>query len=112
MAGPIEVDDSNFDREVLETTLPVLVDFWAEWCAPCKMISSIVAEIGNKYVGRLKVASLNVDNSPIKASQYGVMSIPSLLVFQGGEEVERIVGALPKAHLISKLEEILGRGNQ
>ena len=108
MAEPIEVDDSNFDQEVLGAALPVLVDFWAEWCAPCKMISPIVAEIGDEYAGRLKVASLNVDNSPITASQYGVMSIPSLLVFQGGKEIERIVGALPKEHLVSKLEEILG----
>jgi len=109
MAKPVEVNDSNFDQEVLESSLPVLVDFWAEWCAPCRMISPVVEEIGDEYEGRLKVASLNVEDCPITASQYGVMSIPSLLVFQEGEEVERIVGALPKERLISKLEVILGK---
>ncbi len=112
MAGPIEVNDSNFGQEVLKSSLPVLVDFWAEWCAPCRMISTLVEEIGAEYEGRLKVASLNVDDSPITTSQYGVMSIPSLLVFQEGKEVKRMVGALPKEHLIAKLEEILERDHQ
>ncbi len=110
MAKLMEVNDANFEQEVLKSSLPVLVDFWAQWCAPCRMISPIVEEIGEDYEGRLKVVSLNVDDNPITASQYAVMSIPSLLIFQDGKEVERIVGALPKEYLVSKLEGILGKG--
>lgn len=107
MAKVVEVNDRNFAQEVLASSLPVLVDFWAEWCAPCKMVSPVVEEIAAQFEGRLKVASLNVDENPITASQYSVMSIPSLLLLKGGREVERIVGAHPKKHLISKLEGIL-----
>jgi thioredoxin 1 len=107
MVKVVEVNDGNFAQEVLASSLPVLVDFWAEWCAPCKMVSPVVEEIAVQFEGRLKVASLNVDDNPITASQYSVMSIPSLLLLKGGSEVERIVGAYPKKHLISKLEGIL-----
>jgi len=107
MAKVVEVNDGNFAQEVLASSLPVLVDFWAEWCAPCKMVSPVVEEIAAQFEGRLKVASLNVDDNPITTSQYSVMSIPSLLFLKGGSEVERIVGAYPKKHLISKLEGIL-----
>jgi thioredoxin 1 len=107
MAEVVEVNDGNFAQEVLASSLPVLVDFWAEWCAPCKMVSPVVEEIAAEFEGRLKVASLNVDDNPITTSQYSVMSIPSLLLLKGGSEVERIVGAYPKKHLISKLEGIL-----
>lgn len=107
MAKVVEVNDGNFAQEVLASSLPVLVDFWAEWCAPCKMVSPVVEEIAAEFEGRLKVASLNVDDNPITTSQYSVMSIPSLLLLKGGSEVERIVGAYPKKHLISKLEGIL-----
>ncbi len=107
MAKVVEVNDGNFAQEVLASSLPVLVDFWAEWCAPCKMVSPVVEEIAAQFEGRLKVASLNVDDNPITTSQYSVMGIPSLLLLKGGSEVERIVGAYPKKHLISKLEGIL-----
>ncbi len=93
----IQVTDKNFKKEVLESKEPVLVDFWAEWCAPCRMIAPAVAEIAKIYSGRLKVAKLNVDEAPGIAGQYGITGIPTLAVFKNGEMVERIVGAMPKA---------------
>lgn len=103
----IELTDLNFEDEVLKSDKLVLVDFWAEWCAPCKMIAPIVEEIANEYADRLKVGKLNVDYNPKTAMKYGIMSIPTLLLFQNGRVIEQIVGAMPKKNLLAKLEKYL-----
>lgn len=93
----IEITTDNFEQEVKQSDVPVLVDFWAEWCAPCKMISPIVDELSTEKAGQLKVAKVNVDEQPDIASTYGIISIPTLLLFKGGQVVEQKVGAAPKA---------------
>ncbi|CUT04808.1 thioredoxin [Candidatus Kryptobacter tengchongensis] len=103
----IELTDLNFEDEVLKSDKLVLVDFWAEWCAPCRMIAPIIEEIANEYADRLKVGKLNVDYNPKTAMKYGIMSIPTLLLFQNGRVIEQIVGAMPKKNLLAKLEKYL-----
>ena len=100
----VKVDDTNFKQEVLESNLPVLVDFWAEWCAPCQIIAPAVEEIAKEYQGKLKVCKLNVDEGQSTASEYKIMGIPTLAIFKKGKIVETIVGALPKEELESKLK--------
>ncbi|NJL93193.1 MAG: thioredoxin [Anaerolineae bacterium] len=105
MAGKsIEVTTANFQAEVLDASEPVLIDFWAEWCGPCKMIAPLVEELSNDYAGRLKVGKLDADAHPEIMMQYGIMSIPTLLLFKGGEPVARIVGYKPKGDLVNKIE--------
>jgi thioredoxin 1 len=99
----VAVDDATFQKEVLGAATPVLVDFWAIWCGPCKMIAPIVEELAKEYNGKLKVLKMDVDANPRTAVQFGIRSIPTLLVFKGGQVVEQIVGAVPKRHLIDKL---------
>lgn len=101
------VTDSDWKTEVLESDKPVLVDFWAEWCGPCRMVSPIVEEIGEEQGDTLKVVKLNVDEAPGTAREYGVMSIPTLMLFRDGEEVKRIVGAKGKQQLLADLEEFI-----
>lgn len=109
MSAPIELTDDNFEAEVLKSDKPVLVDFWAVWCGPCRIVSPIVEEIGKEYEGKLKVGELNVDNNSRIASQYGIMSIPSLLFFKAGQVVDQVVGAVPKQQLTDKVDKILGK---
>ena len=103
-----ELTDDNFEQEVLKSDVPVLVDFWAEWCAPCRAIAPAVEEIAEEYQGKAKVGKLDVDNNPKVAVEYGIRSIPTLLVFKNGEVAEQIVGAVPKSQLVSKLEGAMG----
>ena len=103
MAKPSVVTDVTFDKEVLQADLPVLVDFWAVWCGPCKMIAPIVDELAGQYDGKLKVLKLDVDENQGTAMNYGVMGIPTLILFKGGKAVERITGYMPKERLLSKL---------
>jgi len=100
MAGnAVEVNDANFQSEVAQSPLPTLVDFWAPWCGPCRMVAPIVEELAKEYSGKLKVAKINVDDSPGIASRFGIQSIPTLMVFKGGKPVERIVGAVMRQTL-------------
>lgn len=96
--------DSSWELEVLGSDKPVLVDFWAEWCGPCRMIGPLVEELSNEYEGKALVGKLNVDENPGVASKYGIRSIPTLLVFKGGEVVDKIVGAVPKTMLAQKID--------
>jgi thioredoxin 1 len=104
MAGVTEVDDQAFDQEILKAEMPVLVDFWADWCVPCHMVSPVVEEIGRDKADVLKVAKLNVDDNPESAQRYGVMSIPTLILFKGGLEVSRVVGAKPKDAILREIQ--------
>jgi len=103
----IEFTDDNFDTEVLKSDLPVLVDFWAEWCGPCKMIGPIVEEIAGDYAGKVKVGKVNVDFNNQVAMQYGIRGIPALLVFKGGAVANQIVGAVPKNNITQILDEVI-----
>ena len=100
----LEVTDKNFEKEVLKSDLPVLVDFWAEWCGPCKVIGPIVSEIAEELSGKLKVAKVNVDDAQDLAGSFNIMSIPTLVLFKGGEAVEQIVGAVPKDQILAKID--------
>ena len=100
----IMLNEDNFRQEVLKSDMPVLVDFWAAWCGPCKMVGPIVEELANDYVGKAKVCKLNVDGCGRIAQSYGVMSIPTLILFKDGQEANRIVGFRPKAELAKMLE--------
>jgi thioredoxin 1 len=107
MGKALEVTDSTFEQEVLQAKQPVLVDFWAVWCGPCKAIAPIVEELAGEYDGKLKVMKLDVDDNPRTAVTYGVQSIPTLLVFKDGKPAERIVGAVPKKVIVDKLQGVM-----
>jgi thioredoxin 1 len=100
---PIEVTDANFETEVIKSDKPVLIDFWAVWCGPCKMIAPTVEEIAKEYDGKLKVCKLDVDSNPQTAMKYGIRSIPTLLIVKGGQVVEQMVGAVPKRQMVDKI---------
>ncbi|MCC6865717.1 MAG: thioredoxin [Ignavibacteria bacterium] len=101
---PIELTDANFEAEVLKSDKPVLVDFWAVWCGPCKMIAPFVEELAGEYEGKAKVGKLDVDNNPNTSTTYGIRSIPTILIFRDGKIVDQIVGAVSKQTLAQKLE--------
>lgn len=103
MAKPLEITDSNFN-DVLKSDQPVLVDFWAEWCGPCRMVGPIVDELAGEYEGKAVIGKLNVDENPAIAENYGIRSIPTMLVFKNGEIVDKIVGAVPKTTISGKLD--------
>ncbi|MCL4353821.1 thioredoxin [Patescibacteria group bacterium] len=101
------ITDSSFDQEVLQSKLPVLVDFWAPWCGPCRMVSPIVEELAKEYQDKLKVGKLNVDENSQTASRYAVMSIPSLIIFRDGKPIKTMVGAQSKENFKKEIEEVL-----
>ncbi|MFQ5604520.1 MAG: thioredoxin [bacterium] len=107
MSKPIELTVENFESEVLSSDQPVLVDFWAAWCGPCKMIAPHVEELAAEFEGKAKIGKLDVDNHQEVAAKYGIRSIPSLLIFKNGEVVDQIIGAVPKNQIKSKLEASL-----
>jgi thioredoxin 1 len=106
MKPTIEINDTNFESEVIQSNLPVLVDFWAEWCGPCKMIAPLLDEIATEQAGQVKVARVNVDTNPVLAARYGIQSIPTLLYFAGGEVRDKTIGVTGKRTIVSKLEKL------
>lgn len=109
MAGKnvLEFTDSNFEQEVLQSSVPVLVDFWAVWCAPCRLIAPIIDQLSEEYNGKMKFGKLDVDNNQATAIKYGIRSIPTLLFFKNGQVVETVIGAVPKDELKKTVEEVL-----
>lgn len=107
-ANVISTDDQGFDKAVLQSDLPVLVDFWAPWCGPCRMVSPVVEELAGTYAGQMRTVKVNVDDSPSVASRYGISGIPALVFFKGGKEVAREIGAQPKARLNAAIKQVLG----
>ncbi|PJA51564.1 MAG: thioredoxin [Candidatus Marinimicrobia bacterium CG_4_9_14_3_um_filter_48_9] len=102
-----EFTDGNFEAEVINSDLPVLVDFWAVWCMPCKMVAPIVADMAVEYAGKIKVGKLDVDKNPGIAVKYGIRSIPSLLIFKKGEVAQMVIGAVPRQQIIAKIETVI-----
>jgi thioredoxin 1 len=108
MAGNINaVSDATFENEVLKSPVPVLIDFWAPWCGPCKAIAPIVDELAGEYAGKLKIVKMNVDENPRTPAQYGVRGIPNLILFKDGAVQQQIVGAVPKAHLVKAITTVV-----
>ena len=105
MAHPIDVTDATFEDEVVKSDRPVLVDFWADWCAPCKIIAPLVEELAEEFEGKVKFTKLDVDSNPKTATSYGIRGIPTLLIFNGGQPVDQVVGAVPKSVLKRRLEQ-------
>ena len=107
MAHPTDTTDSTFDVDVLNSELPVLVDFWAPWCGPCRMVAPVVEELADDYDGQVKFVKLNTDENPQVAGKYGIRSIPTLLIFKGGENVGQVVGFRPKSELAKHIDAVL-----
>ena len=106
MKSTVELNETNFETEVLQSAQPVLVDFWAEWCGPCKMLSPVLDEIAGEQTGRVKIAKLNIDQNPALAARFGVRAVPTLLYFAGGQVRHQAVGLQSKKAIVSKLEEL------
>ncbi len=107
MSAALPVTDASFENDVIKSEIPVLVDFWAPWCGPCRMVAPVVDEIAQQYDGKVKVVKVNTDENPNVASQYGIRSIPTLMIFKGGQRVDMVVGAVPKTTLANTLEKYL-----
>ena len=107
MSSVLAVADDTFEREVLQSPTPVLIDFWAPWCAPCRAIGPVVEELAQDYAGKLKVVKMNVDDNPRTPSRYGVRGIPNLILFQAGEVKEQIIGAVPKGQLVKAIDRVV-----
>ena len=107
MAGPINITDDTFQQEVIDADIPVLVDFWADWCAPCKMIAPIVEELAHELDGKVKFTKLDVDDNPKTATSFGIRGIPTMLIFKSGQPVDQVVGAVSKSVLRGRLDEAL-----
>ena len=107
MGNPVTITDDSFQAEVVDSSLPVLVDFWAVWCGPCRMVAPIVDELAVEYEGRVKVGKVDVDSEQKIAADFGIRSIPTLLIFKNGELADQVVGAVPKKQLVEKLEAVL-----
>ncbi len=107
MSKKLEFNDKNFQADVINSTLPVLVDFWAPWCGPCRIVDPVVEEIAGEYDGKLKVGKLNTDDNREVAAKYGIMSIPTIMIFKNGEVKARIVGAQPKRAIVDKIDDVL-----
>ena len=106
MSSAIAVTDSSFDAEVLQGDIPVVVDFWAEWCGPCRLIAPVLDELAKEYDGKVKVTKMNVDENPGVSMKYQVRSIPTLMFFKGGERVDQVIGAVPKAELKKRFDAV------
>lgn len=108
MAGKVkEISDSNFEQEVLKSALPVLVDFWAPWCGPCKSIAPVLEELADEFDGQLQIVKMNVDDNPNTPNKFDVRGIPNLVIFKNGEAVDQIVGAVPKDQLVTALKKVI-----
>jgi thioredoxin 1 len=107
MSDLLQVTDENFDEEIINSNLPAMVDFWAEWCGPCKMVSPAVEELAKEYNGRIKITQMDVDGNRQTPARFGIRNIPTLMLFKGGEVVKTIIGAQPKSHIDEELKKLL-----
>jgi len=107
MSDVLEVTDGTFDEEIIQSDIPAMVDFWAEWCGPCKMVGPAVAELANEYKGKVKIAKMDVDQNRDTPARFGIRNIPTLILFKDGEVAQTIIGAYPKSHIEAELKKLL-----